>query len=140
MDKDIHNISFIYFYSPYGTWTRIHKNLEYLGLNKNKKIGSTYTREFVEEVINNNYIEKYKNYDVLYLDEFYDRVFTNKDIFTKCYNAMKELIKSGKQIVMASHFEFEKHSLPPNEMRKEVISYNLNYDLGLDKNIKYIDE
>jgi hypothetical protein len=41
---------------------------------------------------------------------------------------------------MASHFEFEKHSLPPNEMRKEVISYNLNYDLGLDKNIKYIDE
>lgn len=140
MNKDINDIKFIYFYSQNGTWTRIHKNLEHLGLNKNKKIGSTYARNFVDKAKKNTFIEKYKDYDVLYLDEFYDYEFDNEEIFNKCYIAMKELIENGKQIVMASHSEFEKHSLPSEEMKKEITSYDLNYNLGLDVNIKYIDE
>ena len=139
---DINKQKMIYFYSPNGTWTRINKNLEYLGLDENKKVGNTYTRDFSLEVRNNTYMEKYKDYDVLYLDEFYDHAFGDPDCFRAGYEAMKKLISAGKQIVMAGHEKFDNLYFLPDEMKKEVALYDLKYDLDWDYNYKadsYID-
>ena len=139
--NNINNQKLIYFYSPMGTWTRINKNLIHLGLDKNKKIGNTYARDFIWEVKNNTYKKKYKNIDVIYLDEFYDFEFDNEELFAKSYDVMKELIESGKQIVMAGHNELDTFNLMPEEMKKNIISYDLIYGLDgeFDSSIKYLD-
>lgn len=138
---DINNQKLIYFYSPNGTWTRINKNLEYLGLDKNKKVVNTYTRDFSLEVLNNTYMDRYKDYDVLYLDEFYDFEFGDPDCFKNAYEAMKKLIADGKQIVMAGHGRFEDLRWLPDDMKNEVTLYDLKYDLDWDYNynVDYIN-
>ena len=138
---NINNEKLIYFYSPNGTWTRINKNLEYLGLDKNKKIANTYARHFSLEVLNNTYLDRYKEYDVIYLDEFYDFVFRSSDCFKNAFDAIKKLIEVGKQIVMAGHEKIEDLRWLPDDMKKEVALYDLKYDLDWDYNYKvnYID-
>ena len=140
MKEDINKIPFIYFYSPNGTWTRIHKNLIHMGLSKNKKIGSTYTRNFINEVNNDSFLKQYEAYDVIYLDEFYDYEFSGEEEFIKVYNAMNDLILRKKQIVMAGHDKLERIYLMPEEMRSRVVSFDLNYDLGFDTDIQYIND
>lgn len=134
---DINKQNFIYFYSPDGTYTRINKNLEYLGLDKNKKVCNTYTRNFSRAVEKNTYKKKFKNYDVIYLDEFYDYEIN----YETCYKVLKELIWEGKQIVMAGHGDLDSLVKMPEEMKKQIISYDLKYDLDWDYTykVKYID-
>ena len=127
-EKNINKQMYIYFYSPNGTWTRININLEHLGLEKNKKIANTYYRDFIANVDNNTYKEKYNDYDVIYLDEFYDWEAHGNDSINSSYNAMKELVKSGKQIVMAAHGDI-KNSNFPDELKNNVTVYQLNYEL-----------
>lgn len=135
--KNINEQKLIYFYSPMGTWIRINKNLEDLGLDKNKKVANTYTRDFIDSVFNNTYMEKYKDYDVIFLDEFYDHQICD---YEAGYEAMKKLIKSGKQIVMAGHGELDSLIEMPEEMKKNISSYNLIYGLDISNftNINYI--
>ena len=139
--KEINNQKLIYFYIPKGTWIRVHKNLEILGLDKNKKIRSTYTRNFVDSVKNNNYKEKYEQYDVLYLDEFYDHEFDDRDVSNACYNIMKELIDDEKQIVMAGHGKLDSLVSMPIDIKKRIVSYNLLYGLDISDltDINYIN-
>ncbi len=139
MNMNINNQKLIYFYSPMGTWTRVNKNLEILGLDKTKKICNTYARNFANSVKKSDYLKKYKYFDVLYLDEFYsEEISDDTGSWKEVYNAMIELIKSGKQIVMAGHGNLESFYGMPEEMKEKIISYDLNYDINIDTNIRYI--
>ena len=135
----INSQKYIYFYSPMGTWIRVNKNLEYLGLNNNKRICNTLTNNFTMSVKNNTYHNKYKDYDVIYLDEFYD----NNIDFDLCYKVLQKFVNNGKQIVMAGHGTLESLVKMPKEMKKQVVSYNLMYDLDWNddysNSIKYIE-
>lgn len=125
---DINTQKYIYFFSPDGTWTRINKNLEYLGLDKNKKIANTYTKDFDLSVRENTYKNKYGNYDVIYLDEFYDFEID----YELCFKIFEEFVAQGKQIVMAGHGDLDSLKQMPLQMKKQVKSYDLKYDLDWD--------
>lgn len=112
--NDINEQNYIYFYSPGGTYTRINKNLKYLGLDKNKKVCNTYTRNFNWSVKENTYEKKYKKYDVIYLDEFYDYSID----YEICYKALEELVNEGKRIVMAGYGDLNSLVEMPEEMKK----------------------
>lgn len=134
MTKDINSQKYIYFYSPNGTWTRINSNLYYLGLNKNKKICNTYARDFDWSVRDGSYNDKYSNYDVIYLDEFYDHEID----YDLCYKVLQEFVNAGKQIVMAGHGNLDSLVNMPDDMKKRITSYDLIYELDIDTNIEYL--
>lgn len=133
---DINNQKLIYFYSPYGIYTRINKNLELFGLDSNKKVCNIQTETFNMAVRDNKYIEKYKEYDVIYLDEFYD-IFIESNNF---FDVIRECISLGKQIVMAGHDDLDFVKSIPKDIRKQINLYDLNYDIdwSYDYKIDYI--
>ena len=130
----------IYFHSPGGTWITVNKNLHYLGLDKDKIVKNTYLRDFILEIMNNTYNDKYKDVDVLVVDEFYSHFFNDDVDSNKFYNVVKELLKQDKIIVMAGHGKIDNLYDLPNEMKKCITEYNLRYDVDIDIELPYTVE
>lgn len=140
MSKNINDEKLIYFCSPNGTWVQINKNLKALGLDTNKVVKNTYLRYFINSVINDDYLDMYKNIDVLVIDEFYENIIENNIGYEKCFEVFNQLTKQGKQIVMAGHNQLKEFYNMPSEFMSLISNYDLRYDLkvNLDYEVEYI--
>ena len=128
---DINKAKYIYFYSPFGTSARIILNLKHLGLDQCKRIRSVYA-PIVSDSLEKDYsLDKYKDLDVLYLDEFYENRFNTELI----YKFLKELSDLGIQIVMASHDKVDKLINMPKGIKDELLSLDLDYSIKTDVDI-----
>ncbi len=134
---DINSQKYIYFCCPMGSWVRINNNLDHLGLSNIKRICNTLTIDFNKSLMENTYQEKYIDYDVIILDEFYDGNI-DYELFLK---ALPKFAKE-KQIVMAGHGTLESLKEMPGEFKRQIKCYDLLYDLdykNYDETIKYIE-
>lgn len=140
MKRDINKQKLIYFYSLNGTWIRINKNLAMLGLDRNKIVKNTYLRDFKSKIENNIYMDYYNDIDVLIIDEFYSHEFNDNITFDVFYEAIKELVEKGIQIVMAGLLKMNALIGIPKERKKEIVSYKLKYNLKnlLEYKVEYI--
>ena len=147
---DINNQKLIYFNSPRGTGERIHYNLWAMGLDKNKKICHCGIGTIFHETMNNRLIEKFKVYDVIYLDGFYEWELTESKtydhgiaegdvVMKETIRGIQELVEYGKQVVMASHDNFHSFTRIPKEFKEKVVVYDLDYSIKWSFDLKPVE-
>ena len=127
---NINDQKLIYFYCPKGSWKQVNKNLEYLGLDKSKRILNTYPRDLAYEISHNSYTKTYKDFDVICFDLFYDFVYNSPNCFIDGCEAIMKLVEDGKQVVMSDNKKLEELiKYIPEDMSRQIVSYDLKYDI-----------